>query len=210
LLITYQIISASFCVIVLLSNIISVKLISLPFFDLVIPAGLLTYPLTFLLSDLVTEIFGAKKARYMIYIAFGMNILSIIILQLTLLIPSYNSENDYAFKFVLGLSGLRIFSSLVAYIISQLVDIQLYAWIKRYTGDRFLWLRNNGSTWISQGVDTVIVDLIYLYGGLGMGFNLILPIMCFSYLYKAFFSVATTPFLYLSVYLVRWRRKPAL
>jgi queuosine precursor transporter len=199
----YHFVSAAFCLLVLFSNIISVKLVQLPLIDLVIPAGLLTYPLTFLLSDFVTEMFGAKKARLMVYIALAMNLFGLCILQFALMLPSQNHEIDSAFQLILGLSGLRIFSSLLAYLISQIVDVQLYAFIKRITGNRFLWLRNNGSTWISQAVDTLVIDLIYLCGGLKMGFVAVLPIMLFSYTYKAFFSVGTTPFLYLLVYMTK-------
>jgi uncharacterized integral membrane protein (TIGR00697 family) len=203
----YQLVSAAFCVIVILSNIISVKLIPLPFFGVIIPAGLLTYPLTFLMSDFITEIYGAKKARHMIYTALGMNVLSFIILQLALSMPPHDPQNEQAFKLILGLSGLRIFSSLVAYLAGQIVDIQLYSLLKRATGGRFLWLRNNGSTCVAQGVDTVVIDMIYLCGGLKMGFAAVFPIMLFSYVYKAFFSVATTPFLYLLVNLARKYRQ---
>jgi len=199
----YSLISATFCVIVLLSNILSVKLIPLPFFDLFIPAGLLTYPITFLLSDYVTEMFGAKKARQMVYSALALNVLSYCIVQFVLTLPALDHENEKAFQEILGLSGLRIFSSLAAYLAGQIVDIQLYTLIKRTTGERFLWLRNNGSTWVSQGVDTLVVDLIYLCGGLQLSFALALPVMLFSYAYKAIFSVICTPFLYLLVFLTK-------
>src|SRR4051794_18208857 len=85
----YQGITAAFCIIVIMSNIISAKMVRLPFFhDFSIPAGLIIYPLTFLLSDLVTEIFGAKKAKFMVYIAFGMNILSFVLIEFALLLPA--------------------------------------------------------------------------------------------------------------------------
>lgn len=200
----YQIISATFCVLVVMSNIISAKMVQLPFFqDFSIPAGLITYPFTFLLSDLVTEVFGAKKAKQMVYMALGLSLLSFGIIQFALILPASNLLEQNLFAAVLGLSGLRIFSSLTAYLISQLVDIQLYALIKKWTGQKWLWLRNNGSTCISQGVDTVVIDVIYLYLGLGMGWNEVLPIMAFSFAYKAFFSIANTPLFYLSVYLVQ-------
>lgn len=200
----YQIISATFCVIVVVSNIISAKMISLPFFlDFKIPAGLITYPLTFLLSDLTTEIFGPKKAKLMVYIALGANLLSFGIIQLALMLPASNQEEELVFHAILGLSGLRIFSSLAAYIIAQILDIQLYALIKTWTGERFLWVRNNGSTCLSQMIDTILIDIIYLYWGLGMGFKEVLPIMAISYAYKAFFSVMNTPLFYLSVFLVK-------
>lgn len=199
----YQVICASFCVIVVISNILSAKMIALPFFALSIPAGLITYPLTFLLSDLVTEVFGARRAKLMVYIALAMSLLSFGMIQIALLLPESGFDEHKAFQAVLGLSGLRIFSSLLSYLTSQLVDIQLYAAIKKWTGPKFLWLRNNGSTCISQIVDTVMIDLIFLWWGLGMTMAEVAPIMLFSYAYKAFFSVACTPIFYFLVFLIR-------
>jgi|688.fasta_scaffold06861_6 uncharacterized integral membrane protein (TIGR00697 family) len=202
----YHILSAAFCVIVVMSNIISAKMIKLPFFaDSCIPAGLLTYPLTFLISDLVTEIFGAKKAKSMVYIAFGMNLLGFAILYAALRLPAISMVDERAFQAVLGLSGLRIFSSLTAFLAAQIVDIQLYALIKRWTGEHHLWLRNNASTCVSQIVDTVAIDILYLFWGLGMGMEQVLPIMLISYAYKAFCSFANTPLFYLSVFLVKFK-----
>lgn len=202
---TYQVICASFCIIVVISNILSVKMVTFPFFPLSIPAGLITYPLTFLLSDLVTEIFGAKRAKLMVYIALAMSLLSFGMIQVVLLLPESGFDEQKAFQIVLGLSGLRIFSSLISYLTSQLVDIQLYAVIKQWTGPKFLWLRNNGSTCVSQIVDTVMIDLIFLWWGLGMTMVEVAPIMLFSYAYKAFFSVACTPIFYFLVFLMRGR-----
>lgn len=175
----------------------------LPWLHLSIPAGLITYPLTFLLTDLVTEVFGAKKARLMIYIALGMNLLSLGMIQLSLSLPTREAAEQTAFEAVLGLSGIRILSSLISYAIAQLVDVQLYALIKRWTGPKWLWLRNNGSTCASQLVDTILIDLLFLWWGLGMSMAEVFPIMMFSYLYKAFFSFACTPLFYLLVFLTR-------
>lgn len=72
----YQLLSTAFCVILVMSNVISAKMIALPFFDFTIPAGLIAYPLTFLLSDLVTEIYGPRQAKTMVYIALIMSVLS--------------------------------------------------------------------------------------------------------------------------------------
>lgn len=196
----YFVIATSFCMIAVLSNLLSAKLIALPLIPLTIPAGLIVYPIVFLLSDLVTELFGAKRAKLMVYVSLAMNLLSLGLIQLTLMMPSTNLEQSLLFKAVLGLSCLRVFSSLIAYITSQLVNIQLYAAIKRWTNSRFLWLRNNGATCISQMVDTVVIDLIFLWWGLKMPFTVVAPIMLFSYLYKVFFSVACTPLFYLLVF----------
>jgi len=201
----YPLISTTFCVIVVISNIISAKMIILPYIALSVPAGLITYPLTFLLSDLVTEIFGPKQARGMVYSAFGMSLLSFAMIKMALILPTDRLETQDAFQTVLGLGSLRIFSSLTAYIISQLADVQLYALIKQWTGPRFLWLRNNGSTCLSQMIDTVVIDTIFLYWGLGMTMNEVLPIMLFSYAYKAFFSFSCTPLFYFCVFIIQRR-----
>jgi uncharacterized integral membrane protein (TIGR00697 family) len=205
----YQILSASFCVIVIISNILSAKMVMLPLIHLAIPAGLITYPLTFLLSDLVTEIFGAKRARFMIYMTLGMNLLSLGMIQVGLWLPTTSFDEQIAFQTVLGLSSIRIFSSLTSYAVSQVVDVQLYAAIKRWTGPKWLWLRNNGSTCTAQLVDTILIDLLFLFWGLGMSMAEVLPIIFFSYLYKALFSFACTPLFYLLVFLIRkqWQFK---
>lgn len=200
---TYQIICSSFSVLVVLSNILSAKMVALPLIDLSVPVGLILYPLTFLLSDLVTEIFGSKKAKLMVYIALGMSLLSFGIIQIGLILPGSNLEDQKAFQAILGLTGLRIFSSLISYLTSQIVDIQLYAAIKKWTGPGLLWFRNNASTCISQIVDTLMIDIIFLWWGLGMRMSEVAPIMVFSYLYKACFSIISTPLFYALVFIVK-------
>lgn len=203
--ILYQIICAAFCVIVVISNIISAKMVQVPFLDnFSIPVGLITYPLTFLLSDFVTEMYDAKRAKLMVYIALGMNLLGFAIIQAALLLPAMTEAEGMAFKAIMGLSGLRIFSSLLSYVVSQVADIQIYAWIKKCTGPRFLWFRNNASTCISQIIDTILIDIVYLWWGLGMEMAHVWPIMLFSFSYKIFFSVANTPVFYLMIYLAKY------
>lgn len=203
LVLFYKIATASFCTIVVLSNILSAKMVVLPWTHLAIPAGLIFYPFTFLLSDLVTEFFGVKKARHMIYVALGMNLLSLGMIQISLWLPAATVDDERVFQTVLGLSGIRIFSSLASYAVSQVADVQLYAAIKRWTGPKWLWLRNNGSTSISQLVDTIVIDLFFLYWGLGMPIAEVFPIMLFSYFYKTLFGFCCTPLFYLFVFLIQ-------
>jgi uncharacterized integral membrane protein (TIGR00697 family) len=200
----YHFISSMFCIVVIVSNIISTKMVKLPFFqDFSIPAGLITYPLTFFLSDLVTEVYGAKKAQQMVYHAFGMSLLAYLIIKVALILPSPTVENQLHFEEILGLNGVILFGSLTAYVFSQTIDIRLYAWIKKWTGENYLWLRNNGSTLIAQLFDTTIVNLIYLKLGLGMEMAQVVPIMVFSYIYKCTISVVLTPFFYFVVFLFK-------
>lgn len=195
----YTTIVAAFSVILVIANVISAKMVLIPYLNLILPVGLIAYPLTFLLSDLVTEIFGQKLSKRMVFIALGMNLLSLGIIYVSLHLPGLNQDEDRVFAAIMGLSGLRIFASLTAYLISQVLDITLYAKIKSWTGTPLLWVRTNVSTCISQLVDTAVVDIIYLWWGLGMQMSEMMPIMLSSYAYKAVFSVLTTPIFYICV-----------
>lgn len=207
----YQVLTAGFCVLVVVSNIISAKLIELPGLrGLSVPAGLVVYPLTFLLTDLVTELYEAKKARVMVYLALALSVLSYAIIMLALYLPTRDIHQQEAFQAVLGLNGIIVFASLTAYLMSQLMDIQLYSWIKKRTGPRFIWLRTNGSTLASQVVDCLAVNLIHLYWGLGLSFQDVWPIIIFSYSYKAFFSVVNTPLFYSCLFIIKRYADPYL
>jgi uncharacterized integral membrane protein (TIGR00697 family) len=200
----YYVLNSIFCVVVIVSNIISPKMVKLPYFqDFSIPAGLITYPLTFFISDLVTEIYGARMAKEMVYHAFGMSIVAYLIIKIALILPSSSTENQLYFEKILGLNGVILIASLTAYIFSQIIDIQLYALIRKWTGENYLWLRNNGATLIAQLVDTTIVNMIYLKMGAGMEMSQVFPIMIFSYVYKCVFSMAFTPLFYFFVFVFK-------
>jgi uncharacterized integral membrane protein (TIGR00697 family) len=196
----FQIICVSFCIITVISNILSAKMVLLPIFPLAIPAGLITYPLGLMLCGLVTELFGASQARQMVFLALAMNLLSLLLIQIALCLPASGQADEQAFQSVMGLSGLRILASLVAFLASQLTEIKTYAIIKQTTGLRLLWLRNNGSALAAQLVDTLMIDLIALWWGLRMPFNEVAIIMMLSFTYKTCFSLICTPLYYFLVY----------
>jgi hypothetical protein len=176
-------------------------MVCLPFFsDYAMPAGLIAYPLTFFLSDLVTEVYGPDKAKRMVYLTFGMSFLSFLMIKAALWLPSSTQESHDHFHAVLGLNGVLLFGSLTAYLCSQTIDIQLYTWIKTCTGPSHLWVRNNGSTLIAQLFDTLIVNTIHLHFGAGIEFSLVIPIIAISYFYKFTFNLLLTPFFYLAVF----------
>lgn len=202
----YTVICAAFSVLVVVSNVISAKMLHIPFLgEFSIPAGLIIYPLTFLLSDLATELYGSKKAKQMIYISLGLSIFTYGLFEFVMWLPTLDSTTQIAFEAVFGVNGILIFSSLIAYVIAQILDVQLYAYFKNMTGEKMLWFRNNGSTLTSQVVDTIVVNTIYLYWGLHMPLELVVQVIVFSYAYKAAFSIANTPLFYLLVYLTKWK-----
>ncbi|MEZ4319243.1 MAG: queuosine precursor transporter [Myxococcota bacterium] len=210
----YLLLAASFVVTLVLTNIIGIKLFRAPFYpEFALTTGILTYPLTFLFTDLVSEIYGKRRADFMVVLGFGMSLLALVMMQLALhlephpyWVPAegafYATEGEYqtAFESVFSLNGVLLVGSMLAYMCAQLTDNWLFHFWKNLTKGKHLWLRNNGSTWISQIVDTAIVNSILFYIGFGMDLWTGIGIMCTIYVYKLVFAILDTPFIYLGVY----------
>lgn len=215
-----------FCVLfaslLVLSN-MTLKLFQAPIFNnMALTSGLITYPITFLITDTVTEIWGKKRAKWMVLSAFSMNVLMLLFIKTTLYLtphPSwfvennsfgFNSIRDYqtALESVFSVSSFILIGSMIAYIASQFLDIYIFDVIKKKTKGRHLWIRNNASTCLSQLVDTFIMDGIVLYLGLGFSLSSCLIIGLSVYLYKVIFALLDTPFVYLLTHFLRKKLGP--
>ena len=220
----FAVLISVFVVVLVLTNVIGVKLfLAFPnllpkgFFGepITLTTGILTYPITFLLTDVVCEVYGSKRAKLMVLAGFMISLLSLVLIQAASLVPGspvwpagnphFDSvdEMQLAYESVFSLPGILIFGSMTAYLIAQLVDVRLFHLFKRRTEGRHLWLRNNGSTMVSQLIDTIIVNSIFLGYGLGLDWTVIGKIIFASYLFKILFAAIDTPFVYLGVALLR-------
>ena len=152
----------------------------------------------------------------LVALRFVMSLLMLLIVQVAIAVPPHpfwvpadgsyyatHQEYQHAFESVFSLNGILLFGSMSAYLCAQLVDNWLFHFWKQKTGGRMLWLRNNGSTWVSQLVDTAIVGCILFYGAFGMSFGDGLTLMCTIYVYKLILAALDTPVVYLAVYVVR-------
>lgn len=128
--------------------------------------GVLPYPLTFLCTDFISELYGRRRANFLIWVGFGLNVWLALILWLGGLLPGFDAPVPGpdgrlpVFFEIRRLTLGAIVASMVAYLAAQLCDVHLFHFWKRLTGGRHLWLRNNGSTVVSQLVDTVAVITI--------------------------------------------------
>lgn len=196
----YLVLSSFFCVILISSNLITSKLFHAPFFpSIALPCGIITYPLTFVLSDLVTELFGLRRAKLMIYIGFVMTLLTQGIIQMAIWLPAAEASQQAAFESTFGFSFVAIVSSLTAYLTGQILDVYLYTWCRLWTKGKYLWLSNNVSTMLSQIVDTAVVNLLLLHWGMGISLYAVSQVIFIDYLYKIACSSASTPLFYLGV-----------
>ncbi len=136
--------------------------------------GVLPYPLTFLCTDFLSEIYGRKRANAVVWVGFLLNLWLALILWLGGVLPGFDAAVPGAdgrlpvFFEIRTLSLGAIFASMIAYLAAQLCDVHLFHFWKRLTGGRHLWLRNNGSTLVSQFVDSFAVITIthFLAGGI--------------------------------------------
>jgi queuosine precursor transporter len=174
-----------------------------------IPVGLVAYPFTFLVTDLISELFGRKKAQLVVWVGFFLNMYMILILSLGHWLPnSYGVSGGLdLYEGIYGFVIANTISSMIAYLIAQSVDVRLFHFWKRLTNGRYLWLRNNGSTMVSQLVDsTAILSILYISGNLGdqiTGVGALVVLILNSYLFKFFFALFDTPLIYLGVWLFR-------
>lgn len=132
-----------------------------------ISVGLLPYPLTFLITDLISEIYGKKRANQVVVAGIFASVFSLLIILVSDNVPAIAESpvSDETFQLVFGNSAIAVFASMSAYLFAQFIDIQIYHFWKRLTKGRHLWLRNNFSTWFSQFVDTFsIVFLLCSFG----------------------------------------------
>lgn len=220
----FAVMMAGFVVALVLTNIIGVKLFlafpeSMPhglFGEAItLTTGLLTYPVTFLLTDIVCDVYGRKRANLMVATGFVMSLLTLVLIQISLALPGAPAwpagnphyatvaEMQQAFESVFTLPGVLIFGSMTAYLVAQLLDVKLFHFWKEVTRGRHLWIRNNASTMTSQLVDTIIVNTIFLGFGLGLGWGMVGKIIVATYIFKLLMAAADTPFVYLGVWWVR-------
>jgi len=171
-----------------------------------IPVGLLAYPFTFLVTDLISELYGRKKAQMVVWIGFFLNMYLLLLMSVGHWFPNTYGVSgglnlfEGVYEFVIA----NTVSSMVAYLIAQSVDVRLFHFWKRLTKGKYLWIRNNGSTMVSQLVDsTLILSILYFSGNLGENITTLgmLGILILnSYLFKFFFALFDTPIIYLAVW----------
>lgn len=198
--------SALFISALITCNLIANKFISLDlgFKSFIISAGVLPYPFTFLITDILSEIFGKKKTQDVVMVGFGAALFTLFILSLGASFPAIPNSvvSDDTYNKVFKNSWRLIGASMAAYIVAQLVDVRLFHFWKKLTKGQMLWVRNNFSTIISQLVDTILVVTIIFVGR--EDFSTIFRYIVDGWMFKVLVAAVDTPFFYAAVF---WYRK---
>lgn len=171
--------------------------------------GVLLWPLEFVMTDIINEFYGPRAVRRISYTAVGLILYAFLMFYLAMSVPPadfwYGSgvqdgipDMNKAFNGVFGQGMWIIVGSLVAFLVSQIVDVTVFHRIKRYTGEKKVWLRATGSTLISQLVDSFIVLFIAFKIGRNWSWQLVLAICLVNYIYKFTMAILLTPVIYLA------------
>lgn len=182
-----QILIGVFVVSLIVANIVSAKIVS--FWGLVIPAAIVAYPLTFLITDVIGEIWGKEMANRAVKIGFICQLISLVLIGLSILLPvAPFADNQAQFVGIMKSSFRVVAASLVAYLISQSWDVWLFHKLKEKCNGKHKWLRNNASTLTSQMIDTAIFITIAFWGVVPNIWVMILS----QYLIKAVYALLDT------------------
>ena len=200
----YPIILAIFCSVLLISNIGATKLIE--FGPLITDGGVFLFPLTYLIGDILSEVYGWKAARRAIILGFAMAILAAVTFYLVQLSPPADGyENQAAFEAVLGFVPRIVLASICGFLVGQLLNAYVLVKIKERTKEKYLWARLIGSTVVGEFADTLVFCTIAFYGIItGAEFvNYVLV----GYVYKTLLEVVLLPITYPVIRAIK-RREP--
>lgn len=194
----FLVLASAFVTFLLISNIIAGKLAL--FFGITLPAAVILFPLTYILGDVLTEVYGFQRTRLVIWIGLGANLIMALAFMSTLALPYpdfWNGQQAYAT--VLGLTPRLVGASLAAYLVGEFSNATVLSRLKIMTKGRRLWLRTIGSTIVGEGIDTIVFISI-AFGG-SMPWAGLAGMIQAQYFWKVVYEVTVTPLTYL---VVRW------
>jgi len=201
----YIILAGIFIASLVTCNLIANKFVTvdLGFKVFIVSAGILPYPLTFLVTDLISELYGQKKANLVVFSGFVASMFVLLFLWLGSQFDAIPSSmvNDSTYNAVFQNAWRLIAASMIAYLFAQFIDVRIFHFWKRLTNGKHLWLRNNGSTIASQLVDTTLVICI-LFIGVWEPSQIISAIID-GWIFKMLMAFIDTPIIYGIIHLLK-------
>jgi uncharacterized integral membrane protein (TIGR00697 family) len=192
----YVVVVAFFVTDLLISNVIAVKTIQ--FGGVVLQAADLIFPITYILGDVLTEVYGYKRARKAIWIGFSCSLFAVLAITLGQYLPAQDDWHDQtAYDAILGSQWRIVAASFTAYLFGEFMNSYVLAKMKIWTKGKYLWTRTIGSTVVGQAFDTSIFLTLAFYGV--MPTEVLISLIGFQWLFKICYETAATPLTYLVV-----------
>ena len=198
------ILTSIFMAFLITGNLLCAKLVSI--YGLTVPADVFFLPITFLMTDLLGEVYGKKMALRVVFVGIFMELSTLFFIWMGDFFPTWSHDPNLSIDTRLfQLTSRMVIASTIAFTISQIIDIYIFHKLKEITNGKHLWLRNNASTLISHIFDTLIFIGLFLYNVLPLHQLIFLAISIYGI--KSFFALLDTPFIYLGKYLMLRQHK---
>ena len=208
----YMILTAIFIASLVTCNLIFQKFftwtaLGIPNFALSV--GIIAYPVTFIVTDLISELYGPRRANQVVLAGFFASVFTVILVYVAMAVPTADISplDNATFEKVFGLSGPAFFGSMLAYLTAQFIDIRIFHFWKRLTEGKYLWLRNNASTMCSQLVDTSVILLILCSAGV-LPWESFYSLLWMGWMFKVFVALIDTPIIYFCLWLLKDKIQP--
>lgn len=187
-------VAALFVTSLITANIVAVKLVVIA--GLVVPAGTVTlFPLSYLFGDVLTEVYGFARARFVIWLGFICNLIAIGAIYITMILPPASGwDGQAAYERILGYSPRLLLASFAAYLVGEFLNSYVLAKMKILTGGRWLWMRTIGSTLVGEAADSLVFITIAFGGTLPA--DALVRLMVTAWLVKTAYEVLATPLTY--------------
>ena len=202
----YLILTGIFIASLVASNLIFQKFFTWNFLGInfELSVGIIAYPVTFLVTDLISELYGQKRANQVVVSGFFASVFTtlLVLVSVNATAVNWSPIDNLTFKKVFGLTGPAFFASMVAYLTAQLIDVRIFHFWKRLTKGKHLWLRNNASTMFSQLVDTSVILIILCTAGV-IEWERFFGLWIMGWLFKVFVALIDTPIIYGIIYLLK-------
>ena len=202
----YLILTGVFIASLVASNLIFQKFFTWNFLGMnfELSVGIIAYPVTFLVTDLISELYGQKRANQVVVSGFFASVFTtlLVLISVSAFAVEWSPIDDITFKKVFGLTGPAFFASMVAYLTAQLIDVRIFHFWKRLTKGKHLWLRNNASTIFSQLVDTSVILVILCLAGV-IEWERFYGLWMMGWLFKVLVALIDTPIIYGIIYLLK-------
>ncbi len=200
----FVIVAAVFVTCLIISNIVAVKLISVE--GIVVTAAITIFPISYIIGDVLTEVYGYRQARRVIWLGFGCNLIATAAIMIGQWLPAASFwQGQKAYEAILGYAPRLLLASFVAYLIGEFTNAYILAKMKIMTQGRWLWTRTIGSTVVGQGLDSVVFATIAFIGVIP--FDALLVTIVSQWLIKTAYETLATPFTYLVVGFLKRREQ---
>ena len=202
----YLILTGIFIASLVASNLIFQKFFTWNFLgiDFELSVGIIAYPVTFLVTDLISELYGQKRANQVVVSGFFASVFTtlLVLISANANAVQWSPIDNTTFTKVFGLTGPAFFASMVAYLTAQLIDVRIFHFWKRLTKGKHLWLRNNASTMFSQLVDTSVILIILCSAGV-IEWERFYSLWMMGWLFKVLVALIDTPIIYGVIYFLK-------